>query len=142
MKSIYFQISTQTKEEIITHIRSFLEKLPDLVFAYVHGSFITDEKFRDIDVAVYLKAAPLSPLQMELDLETELANVINNYPVDVRILNDAPLSFRYNIIKHGKPLVVFDDDARSDFEESTFSHYFDFAPYRKLYLKEALGRGV
>jgi predicted nucleotidyltransferase len=141
MKSIYFQISTQAKEEIIAHIRCFLEKLPDLLFAYVHGSFITDEKFRDIDVAIYLKAAPLSQLQMEIELETELAN-IDKCPVDVEILNDAPLSFRYNVIKHGKPLVVIDDDARSDFEESTFSHYFDFAPYRKLYLKEALGRGV
>lgn len=142
MKSIYFQISSQAKEEIITHIRSFLEKLPDLLFAYVHGSFITDEKFRDVDVAVYLKAAPVSPLQMELDLETEVLDVVKKYPVDVRILNNAPLSFRYNVIKHGKSLVVIDDDARSNFEESTFSHYFDFAPYRKLYLKEALGRGV
>ncbi len=142
MKSIYFQISTQAKEEIIAHIRSFLEKVPGLLFAYVHGSFITDEKFRDIDAAVYLKATPLSPLQMELDLETELLGIVNKYPVDVKILNDAPLSFRYNVIKHGKRLVVIDDDARSDFEESTFSRYFDFAPYRKLYLKEALGRGV
>ncbi|MGZ6192418.1 MAG: type VII toxin-antitoxin system MntA family adenylyltransferase antitoxin [Syntrophales bacterium] len=142
MKNIYFRISTQANEEIITHIRSFLEKLPDLLFAYVHGSFIMDEKFRDIDVAIYLKAAPTSPLQMEIDLETELANVINKCPVDVRILNDAPLSFRYNVIKYGKSLIVIDDDARSNFEESTFSHYFDFAPYRKLYLKEALGRGV
>ena len=142
MKGIYFQISTQVKEEIITHIRRFLENIPDLLFAYVHGSFITDEKFRDIDVAIYLKAAPLSPLQMEFDLETELLGAINKCPVDVRILNDAPPSFRYNVIKHGKPLVVIDDDARSDFEESTFSHYFDFAPYRKLYLKETLGRGV
>ena len=142
MKSIYFQISSQAKEEIITHIRSFLEKVPDLLFAYVHGSFITDEKFRDIDVAIYLKAAPLSPLQMELELETELLGVVNKCPVDVRILNDAPLSFRYNVIKHGKPLVVIDDDARSDFEENVFSQYFDFVPYRKLYLKKALGRGV
>ncbi|MGZ6237183.1 MAG: nucleotidyltransferase domain-containing protein, partial [Syntrophales bacterium] len=92
MKNIYFRISMQANEEIITHIWSFLEKLPDLLFAYVHGSFIMDEKFRDIDVAIYLKAAPTSPLQMEIDLETELANVINKCPVDVRILNDAPLS--------------------------------------------------
>ncbi len=58
------------------------------------------------------------------------------------MLNNAPLSFRYNVIKYGKHLAVINDDARSDFEENVFSQYFDFVPYRKLYLKEALGRGV
>lgn len=64
------------------------------------------------------------------------------YPVDVRILNGAPLSFCCNEIKHGRRLAVINDDARCDFEEMTVSNYFDFAPYRKMYLLEALGRGV
>lgn len=80
-------------------------------------------------------------MQAELKLEAELYNLIQ-YPVDVRILNGAPLSFRYNVIKHGRHLAVLDDDARCDFEEATVSNYFDFAPYRKMYLQEALGRGV
>ena len=92
-------------------------------------------------MAIYLKSNPAELLQTELNLESELYNLIS-YPVDVRILNSAPLSFRYNVIKHGRHLAVIDDDARCDFEEMTCSAYFDFAPYRKMYLKEALGRGV
>lgn len=123
-------------------LRYSLEKRPNLLFAYVYGSFVMADKFRDIDIAVYLKQIPSTPLHVELELETELGNIIKNYLVDVRILNNAPLSFRYNVIKSGKPIVVVDDDARTDFEEATLSNYFDFSPFRKMYLKETLGHGI
>lgn len=60
----------------------------------------------------------------------------NYYPIDVRALNGSPLSFRYHVIKEGMLLMVKDDDLRSDFQEATLSGYFDFAPYRTIYLKE------
>jgi predicted nucleotidyltransferase len=141
MKEKYFKITRQEKEDIVRRIDRFLEKRPDLLFAYVHGSFISHDQFRDIDVAIYLKSNPVELLPAELDLETDLYNLIK-YPVDVRILNSAPLSFRYNVIKDGRRLAVINDDARCDFEETTVSNYFDFAPYRKMYLQEALNRGV
>jgi hypothetical protein len=141
MKEKYFTITGQEKEDIYRRIEHILEKYSNLKFAYVHGSFVSQEKFRDIDVAIYLKSVPAEILPMELDLEERLYNIVQ-YPIDVRILNGAPLSFRYNVIKYGKRIAVTDDDARCDFEEATVSNYFDFAPYRKKYLQEALGRGV
>ncbi|MCJ7748467.1 MAG: nucleotidyltransferase domain-containing protein [Desulfobacterales bacterium] len=142
MKNTYFQISESDKKIIMERLRYSLEKWPNLLFAYVYGSFVMADKFRDIDIAVYLKQIPSTPLHVELELETELGNIIKNYLVDVRILNNAPLSFRYNVIKSGKPIVVVDDDARTDFEEATLSNYFDFSPFRKMYLKETLGHGI
>jgi hypothetical protein len=44
-------------------------------------------------------------------------------PVDIRILNNASLSFRYNVIKNGQPIVVNNDNIRSDFVEATLSYY-------------------
>jgi len=142
MKNKYFQISASNKKIIMERLRDHLKKKPNLLFAYVYGSFVMADKFRDIDIAVYLKQIPSTPLHVELELETELGNIIKNYLVDVRILNNAPLSFRYNVIKSGKPIVVVDDDARTDFEEATLSNYFDFSPFRKMYLKETLGHGI
>ena len=142
MKNTYFQISESDKKIIMEKLRYSLEKRPNLLFAYVYGSFVVADKFRDIDIAVYLKQIPSTPLHVELELETELGNIIKNYLIDVRILNNAPLSFRYNVIKSGKPIVVVDDDARTDFEEATLSNYFDFSPFRKMYLKETLGHGI
>jgi predicted nucleotidyltransferase len=142
MKNKYFQISVSNKKIIMERLGDYLKKKPDLLFAHMYGSFMTAERFRDIDVAVYLNEVPSSPLQVELEFETELVNIVKNYVVDVRILNNAPLSFRYNVIKSGKPIVVVDDDARTEFEEVTLSHYFDFSMFRKMYLKETLGHGI
>ena len=138
----YFCISGDEKSRIAGMMGTGLSKYPDIVFAYLHGSFVREDKFRDIDVAVYLYETPPSPLQVELQLENELAQEIKKYPVDVRILNHAPLSFRYHVVKDGLPVLVRDDDARCNFVDLTLRHYFDFAPFRKRYLKEALEGGI
>lgn len=137
-----FQISAEQKTAIVAGIKERLQNMPGLLFAYLHGSFLLAGSFRDIDLAVYLDHVPASPLQAELALETELGNALRDYPLDVRVLNNAPLSFRYNVIKYGEPLLVHDDDARADFEEATLSNYFDFAPFRKMYLRETLELAV
>src|SRR4030042_2394544 len=118
MKNTYFQISASNKKIIMEKLGDYLEKRPNLLFAYVYGSFMTAERFRDIDVAIYLRQASSTPFQAELEIETELANLIKGYLVEVRLLNNAPLSFRYNVIKSGKPIVVVDDGARTEFAES------------------------
>jgi len=55
MKNTYFQISESDKKIIMERLRYSLEKRPNLLFAYVYGSFVMADKFRDIDIAVYLK---------------------------------------------------------------------------------------
>jgi predicted nucleotidyltransferase len=142
MEGKLFHITEAERETISARIVAFLEKRPDILFVYLHGSFVASDMFRDIDVAVFLAKVPLSPLEYELSLEMELGDTLRKYPVDVRVLNNAPLSFRYNVIRHGKAVTVAHDDARCDFEETTLSNYFDFAPFRKTYLKEVLGLGI
>jgi predicted nucleotidyltransferase len=141
MKEKCFQIPAEEREKIMARLRECLERRTDVLFAYLHGSFVMAERFRDIDVAVFLCPPPSSPLDVELNLETELSAAVRSYPVDVRVVNSAPLSFRYHVIRDGIP-IVFDDDARAEFEEVTLSRYFDFAPFRRMYLQEALGLGI
>lgn len=136
------KISPAGKMAIENNIKIVLEKHPEIVFAYIHGSFAKQEDFKDIDVAVSLKDIPSSPLQYELALEAKLMAAVAHYPVDVRVLNASPVSFKYNVIRGGVLLLVRDDDLRADFQEATLFTYFDFAPYRNMYLKETLGLGV
>ena len=143
MKEKRYKKISQTEKQLVENcIKNALKKRPEIVFAYIHGSFAKQEGFKDIDVAVYLKDVPSSLLQYELGLETELMGAIAHYPVDVRALNGSPLSFKYHVIKEGTLLIVRDDDMRADFQEVTLSAYFDFAPYRTMYVKETLGLGV
>lgn len=140
-EKLHNALSEEEKKAVITSVRRLLENHEQVAFAYLHGSFCTGGVFRDIDIALYIEGVLSSPLELELELESELIKAVI-FPVDVRVLNGAPLSFRYNVIKDGMLLFARDDDQRAEFVEHTLSAYFDFAPYRNLYLKETLGIGV
>src|SRR4030042_848034 len=142
MDNRYFRIVDHEKESIIEGLKVCLKNRSDVIFAYLHGSFFTEDRFKDIDIAVYLDPLPPSLLEAELELEAKLSNVVKRYPVDIRILNNDSLSFRYNVIKNGQPIVVNNDNIRSDFVEATLSYYFDFSPFLQEYLKEALRSGI
>ena len=141
MMEKYYELSEDERALIKVKLKEGLMKIPKLTVAYLHGSFVKAGRFRDIDIAIYLKDSPDSSLDLELQLEAKFGEAIH-YPVDVRVLNTAPLSFRYNVIKDGQVIIVNDDDARTEFVEATTLDYLDFAPFRKMYLKEALGLGV
>jgi predicted nucleotidyltransferase len=72
---------------------------------------------------------------MELDTERELENTVK-IPVDVRIINHAPLSFIYHVVKSGFVIVDKNTSIRSDFEGLIFKKYFDFQYVRREYLRE------
>ena len=57
--------------------------------------------------------------------------------IDVQILNEAPLAFRYQALA-GTPLVVRDRNQFDDIRARTWDDYFDFAPFAREYLREAL----
>ena len=134
--------SKAERDAIESALKGLIEKHAEVVFAYVHGSFGRGEAFSDIDITLYLGDIPASPLEYELSLEAECSEVIARFPADVKVLNAAPLSFRYHVIKDGKLLIERDGEKRAGFQEATLADYFDFAPYRALYVKEVLGLGV
>jgi len=136
------KLTKTEKEVIVNSITKHLKVRREISFAYIHGSFLQEGYFKDIDIAVYLNDVPESYLQYELQLESELIQLLAAFEIDVRVLNSAPLSFRYHVIKEGQLLMARDDDIRADFQENTVTHYLDFAPFRKMYIREVLGLGI
>lgn len=116
-----------------------LQKENHILFAYLHGSFLQNE-FRDIDIGIYTEKnlSKKNQLSYELSFEEKLQHSIF-HPVDVRILNNAPLSFSFSVIKNGIVLFCKDEDKRIDFETRIFTKYHDFDFYRERYRREALG---
>jgi len=138
-----FTVDKETYERIVQQIKTVLLQQDIVLFAYLHGSFIGKTNFGDVDVAVYLKDRDLRPeeyLSYELMQEHELESVVD-VPVDIRVLNNAPPAFCYNVIKNGQLLFEKNEQRRVDFEVLSFKLYFDFLPYRKRYLEEALYNG-
>lgn len=96
---------------LIEAVRESLEKNSDVVFAYVYGSQVEGRtgRFSDLDVAVYLKDTSHEKF-MNL-----LACLPADIEVDVRLLNDAPPLFRYNVVRKGRVIVVKDEEAHRGF---------------------------
>ena len=119
-------------EQIISYLTS---EYDEITIAYLFGSFVTEKFFSDIDIGVLAKIDPIKALNFELMLECKLETILS-CPVDVRVLNYAPLSFCQNIIRQGKVVIDRNPDLRADFEGKVLKQYFDFAPFRRKYLQE------
>jgi hypothetical protein len=136
------KISDSEKEKILEKIIDNLKDEDSIIFAYSHGSFL-EGSFRDIDLAIYVQTTlnKKEALKLELKLERELEEKIK-LPIDIRILNYSPLSFRYNVIKDGKLILSRNENLRCDFASLSIREYLDFNFYRKRYMKEVLGLEV
>jgi hypothetical protein len=53
---VYHELSEEEKGRILRAIAKRLARESNIVFAYVHGGFVRRRFFRDVDVAVRLKA--------------------------------------------------------------------------------------
>lgn len=128
------------RDALIERLRSDLEGCPEILLAMLHGSFPRGGAFRDIDVAIWLGPALRSPgerLRYALDLSVRLHLRLGR-PIDVRVLNDAPLAFRYHALQ-GRPLVTREETFLDELRARTWDDYLDFQPFARQYLREALG---
>lgn len=125
---------------LITALRRELLARPEIVFAHLHGSFLSGGPYRDIDVAIWLDPSRVPQEdrgRYALDLSVALHLKLQR-PVDVRALNDASLAFRYHALE-GEPLVVRDSEFLDEIRARTWDDYFDFLPFARRYLREVLG---
>ncbi|HLF27045.1 MAG TPA: nucleotidyltransferase domain-containing protein [Anaerolineae bacterium] len=121
----------------IDELRALLEGRAEIIFAILYGSASEGRPFRDLDVGLYIDRAQVAASD-ELDYGFRLADELQaavSFPVDVRVVNDAPPGFRYNVSR-GIPLVVNDAEAYARFLERTWDEFLDFQPVALRYLKE------
>jgi predicted nucleotidyltransferase len=72
---------------------------PGIVFAVLYGSAVDGEGYRDLDIGVWVDRAVVPPAR-DIDYAFDLIDVLeplSPVPVAVRVINDAPLPFRYNV---------------------------------------------
>lgn len=130
---------------IAKNVERILSERPEVLFGYLHGSALSSDNPRDIDVAVFLDPERYENLVSEgelnltfaIPLEMELEARIG-YKVDVQVLNGAPLPFQYRVIETGVLIADKDSDTRCDFESLTRVKYFDFRPRLRAYLQEII----
>jgi uncharacterized protein len=127
------------RERVVARLAGELQGRPEIALALLHGSFVLGGAYRDIDVAIWLDPERLSRDQRfryALDLSVHLQLQLGS-PIDVRVLNDASLAFRYHVL-HGRPLVARDEEFLDELRARTWDDYLDFQPFARQYLREAL----
>lgn len=131
-------LTMEEKKRIENILKKELSGRQEIVFAYLHGSFLLPVPCGDIDIALYLEEASVNPRHWEY--EANLAMHLDRQvgvPVDVLTLNNAPVTLRYHATR-GKVLVSKNEPARFTFLEETWREYFDYQPLLKAYYKDLL----
>lgn len=127
-----FKLTRQKKINTQKILKEFIVKRDEIIFSYIHGSFIDAFYFHDLDIAVYVREEGLKKddaLDYEFALSAELEPLVG-FPVDVKVLNYAPLGFRYYVTK-GELLTSLDEQKRADFLEDVWMKYLDMEYFIK-----------
>ena len=137
MRRLY-QAEPAARERVKRTLTAALESEPDLEFAWLYGSFLSGAGFHDVDVGVHLNAAADVRFRRGLDLAVRLDRV-TGFPVDVRVLNDAPVTFLFHVFREGRLLLGRNDERLADLMERTVREYLDMAPLLRRATIEAYG---
>ncbi|WP_333655939.1 nucleotidyltransferase domain-containing protein [Dissulfurispira sp.] len=137
-----YTIPIEDRERLIFIVKSELLKHKEIVFAYVYGSFVDHEMpfFRDIDIGVFVdeSAVPVNKfMDYSINLSLKLESLMKKYPVDVVILNNAPLNLVFKITQ-GELLFIRDEDLWTDFVTKAWSLYNDHAITSRHILEEII----
>lgn len=91
----------------------------------------------DIDVGVLFVDPPLRTLLGQpWTLADELSRLTGR-PVDLVVLNDAPVDLIHRVLRDGRLLLGHDSPERVRFEVRSRNEYWDILPYIELYRRGA-----
>jgi predicted nucleotidyltransferase len=115
-------------ERLSTAVRDFFSDAPPGVVAvYLFGSRAreTATPRSDVDVAILYAQPPAPSLEgIPLDTEADLERVLG-VPVQVVVLNQAPVDLVHRVLRDGKLLLDRDPSARIRFEVRARNEFFD-----------------
>lgn len=125
---------------IVDALRGYFESRPDgIVCAWLFGSVArgSARPDSDVDVAVLLDREPPETLEgsaaaMAGDVEAAIGR-----PVDLVVLNRAPVDLIHRVLRDGLLLVERDRNARVRFEVRARNEFFDLKPHLDRYRRAA-----
>jgi uncharacterized protein len=91
----------------------------------------------DVDLGVlYRNAPPPTLLGQPFELQAELASELG-VPVDVVVMNTAPVDLVHRILRDGRILLEADRSLRIAFEVKARNQYFDLLPILQRYRRQS-----
>ncbi len=133
-----YRAAAEERERVSRALAAALETEPDVEFAWLHGSFLTGGAFRDVDVGVHLTPGAGRRPRPGVELALRLGRTVR-FPLDVRVLNGAPLAYLFHVFRAGRPLICRAEERMADHMERTVREYLDREPLLRRATVEAFG---
>ena len=131
------------KKEVMDEIGKIVSEFDYVSAAYVFGSYVHNDDFNDIDVALLISREPdpYKRFKFEMMVARELERQIKpRFEFDVKILNHSPIEFQYEVLKKGKAVFLRDRTENVEYESKTISNYLDFQTTAEYLNKKFLAR--
>ena len=128
-----YHLEPAARARLIGQLETMLAARSDIEFALVFGSFLDQEAFRDIDLAIWTTVS--ADRRADVELATSLSDQLG-MPVDVRRVNEAPEPFLFHVLR-GRQILVRDEQHLADVMERTARAYHDRAPLLRRATREA-----
>lgn len=136
MKTTLYTIRPEQREDMLAQIRFALERVSGLRFAYVYGSVLESDRVHDVDVGVFFDETAIARQMNTVDALSATLTAVVGVPVDVRVLNEAPVSFLYHVLR-GRLVLCRDETFLTDLLEEIPRRYLDLAPFLRSSTKDA-----
>jgi predicted nucleotidyltransferase len=121
----------------IHRILEYFEKRTEVATLFIFGTFDTanERGHSDIDLAVLLYSGELKDQNYELfkDEYYKASPDFSLRSVDIVILNTAPATLKYEILKTGAVLMDKNPDLRKFFTAITLQEYYDYKFIEEIY---------
>jgi len=130
----------RSKRNILKTLKKSLSPRSEIIFLYVHGSFLDSLPFRDVDLALYVDSKQINSQQAfdySFDLSLQLSKQ-TGFEIDVQVMNFSPLGFQQSVLRNGKLLFSKDENLRLSLIESISLEYIDFFELNKQYIRQLM----
>ncbi|MGZ8383286.1 MAG: nucleotidyltransferase domain-containing protein [Nitrospira sp.] len=136
MKTPLHTIRPEQREDVLAKLRVELAKTSGLRFAYVYGSVLESDRIHDVDVGIFFDVPMVAQQMNMMDALSVTLSAAVGFPVDIRVLNEAPLPFLYHVLR-GRLLLCRDETFLTDMLEDVARRYLDLAPFLRNGTKDA-----
>jgi predicted nucleotidyltransferase len=118
---------------------AYLTAQPDVLAAYLFGSYARGETRpdSDVDLAVLLSTTDeMERFERRLELIGAVGEVLGRRSADVVVLNDAPPLLTHQVLTHGRLIAERDRMARVEFEVRAGKIYADLQPMYEYFNRD------
>ncbi|GFO97728.1 nucleotidyltransferase [groundwater metagenome] len=128
----------------------YFSKQENVRLAYLYGSAAKGKegKLSDVDIGVLLDDSLSKKERFESQLKFigDITEILKTNRIDLVVMNDAPNSLNYEIIKTNRPLLIRNKTDKIDFEYRVLLRYLDRKYYEKRaaseFLKKVAVKGI